>query len=172
KNTAIVVTSDHGEAFGEHNMSWHGAELWECLVRVPLVVYVPGVEAHHVTNKRSHIDLVPTVLDLFGVAQPEAGELSGRSMINDVVGKAPYEDRDVYIDMPVGPYTMMRKSIIVSDMKLIYSGGTLYQLYDLATDPDEAHDLSSDADKLAPIKAAFETQRARVKEIEVKPDSP
>ena len=74
--------------------------------------------------------------------------------------------------MPVGPYTMMRKSIIVGDMKLIYSGGTLYQLYDLAADPDEANDLSSDADKLAPIKAAFETQRARVKEIEVKPDAP
>jgi choline-sulfatase len=170
--TAIVVTSDHGEAFGEHNMSWHGAELWECLVRVPLVVYVPGLGAHHVANKRSHIDLVPTLLDLFGVAQPDPGDLAGRSMIADVIGKPPFEDRDVYMDMPVGPYTMMRKSIIVGDTKLIYSGGTLYQLYDLANDPEEKNDLSTDADALAPIKVAFETQRARVKEIEVKPDAP
>ncbi len=171
-HTAIVVTSDHGEAFGEHNMSWHGAELWEVLVRVPLLVYVPGVDPHHVEKKRSHVDLVPTLLDLFGAPQPPQGELSGRSMLGDIVGKPPYEERDVYLDMPVGPYTMMRKAIIVGDMKLIYSGGTSYQLYDLASDPEEKNDLSGDADKLAPIKAAFETQRARTKEIEVKPDAP
>jgi arylsulfatase A-like enzyme len=170
--TAIVVTSDHGEAFGEHNMSWHGAELWEVLVRVPLVVYVPGVAPHHVAEKRSHIDLVPTLLDLYGVEQPSEGELSGRSMIADVLTSGPHETRDVYMDMPVGPYTMMRKALIQGEMKLVYSGGTLYQLFDLASDPDEQNDLSSDEAKLAPIKAAFETQRARVKEIEVKPDAP
>jgi choline-sulfatase len=37
-----VVTSDHGEAFGEHGMWRHGFEVWEPLVRVPLLVYVPG----------------------------------------------------------------------------------------------------------------------------------
>ncbi len=175
KNTAIVVTSDHGEAFGEHNMSWHGAELWEVLVRVPLVIYVPGMDAHHVTVKRSHVDLVPTILDLFGVKQPPEGELSGRSFLADVVTKIPPEERDVFMDMPVGPYTMMRKAIIVGPTpgtKLIWSGGTGYQLYDLASDPEEKNDLSSDAEKLAPIVSAFDAKRARSVEIEVKPDAP
>ena len=174
KKTAIVVTSDHGEAFGEHNMSWHGAELWEVLVRVPLVFYVPGTEAKHVGVKRSHVDLVPTLLDLFGVPQPHAGELSGRSFLADVVTKNTPEERDVFMDMPIGPYTMMRKAIIVgpgAGTKLIWSGGSLYQLYDLASDPDEKNDLSSDAAKLAPIVAAFDAQRARSVEIDVKPDS-
>lgn len=174
-HTAIVITSDHGEAFGEHDMSWHGSELWEVLVRVPLVVYVPGMPAHHVGVKRSHIDLVPTLLDLFGVAQPPPGELSGRSFLSDLVTKGPFEERDVFIDMPVGPYTMMRKAIIVGDTpgtKLIWSGGTGYQLYDLANDPNEKNDLSGDAEKLAPIVAAFDAKRARSVEIEVKPDAP
>ena len=72
KNTAIVVTSDHGEAFGEHNMSWHGAELWEC-ARARAARRLRARRRRRTTcaDKRSHIDLVPTMLDLFGVAQPE-----------------------------------------------------------------------------------------------------
>ena len=68
--TAVIVTADHGEAFGEHDMRWHGYELWETLVRVPVVVYVPGVSPHRVPVKRSHVDLVPTVLDLMSVWRP------------------------------------------------------------------------------------------------------
>ena len=45
KKTAIIVTSDHGEAFGEHKMWRHGSELWEELVHVPLIVHVPGRRA-------------------------------------------------------------------------------------------------------------------------------
>ncbi|HEY1958516.1 MAG TPA: sulfatase-like hydrolase/transferase [Polyangiaceae bacterium] len=175
KRTAIIVTADHGEAFGEHDMDWHGMELWEVLVRVPLLIYVPGAEPHHVAQKRSAIDLVPTILDLFGQPQPGPDEISGRSMIDDILGKPPYEERDVYIDMPVGPYTGMRKAIITGEtpgMKLIYAGGKNYQLYDLASDPDEKNDLSSDESKLTPVVTAFETMRSRMKEIDVKPDAP
>ena len=171
QRTVIVVTSDHGEAFGEHNMSWHGGDLWEVLVRVPLLVYVPGVEPHRVAPKRSHIDLVPTLLDVFGVAH-DASELAGRSMLADIVTKGPYEERDVYMDMPAGPYTPMRKAIIVGDMKLVYAGGTSYELFDLAADPDEKEDLSQDAARLAPLVQAFEAARARCVEIVVKPDAP
>ncbi len=83
--TAVILTADHGETFGEHNMHQHGYELWEPLVRVPFLVYVPGVVPHHVTVKRSHVDVVPTVLDLMNVWRPAEGELSGESMLDDVV---------------------------------------------------------------------------------------
>ena len=43
RRAAWVVTADHGEAFGEHGMSWHGVELWEELVRVPWIMRVPGL---------------------------------------------------------------------------------------------------------------------------------
>lgn len=171
--TAIVVTSDHGEAFGEHDMSWHGVEVWESLVHVPLIVYVPGQKPHHVAEKRSQIDLVPTILDI--MRAPADPSLPGKSLLGDVLGEAPYEERDVLIDMPVGPYTLMRKAILVGESpgrKLIYSGGKSYQLYDLATDPDEAHDLSSDPAMLDPVLARFEAARAGLREIEVKPEAP
>jgi len=85
----------------EHGMGFqHGFEVWEPLVRVPLVIRVPGAAPHHVPVKRSVIDLVPTLLDLMRVPQPPAGELSGQSLAPDVTApEGPYDERDVYIDM-------------------------------------------------------------------------
>ena len=70
KKTAIIVTADHGEAFDEHGMNWHGVDLWDPLVHVPLLIYVPGAKPRRISVKRSQIDLVPTVLDLMGLPQP------------------------------------------------------------------------------------------------------
>src|SRR5690606_25655947 len=109
--TAIILTSDHGEAFYEHGMRWHGREIWQELVHVPLFVYVPGAEPRRVANKRSHIDLAPTILELMGVPLPEEGELRGKSLLDDVYlpEGAEHEERDVYIDMPQGPYNGPRR---------------------------------------------------------------
>ena len=149
KRTVVAVTSDHGEAMTEHGLAFqHGFEIWEPLMRVPLLLSVPGVEPRRIGVKRSTIDLVPTLLDLLRIPQPPAGELSGRSLVPDLVvpqGHG-YEERDVLIDMPDGPYTHMRRGLIhgpTPGMKLVHYGGRHYALYDLARDPDENDDLSS-----------------------------
>lgn len=174
KDTAIIVTADHGEAFAEHGMSWHGVAIWEPLVRVPLIIVAPNVEPHRVPVKRSHIDVVPTALDLLGLELPGAGELSGQSMMADLGDKAgPYEERDVYLDMPIGPHTGLRRGLISGPspgFKLIQVAGRDHQLFDLASDPGELHDLSSQRDKLAEMKAKMAALRGRLKEIEVKAD--
>lgn len=178
KDTVIVVTSDHGESMGEHGIAFqHGFELWETLMRVPLIVEVPGIVPHHVPVKRSVVDLVPTLLDLMRVTQPAPGELSGRSLIGDLSAApgGPFEERDVYMDMPDGPYTHLRRALIhgpTPGLKLIHSGGRQYRLYDLATDPDETEDLASDAVRLAPMVQAMRAKRGELKEIVVKPDAP
>ncbi|WP_394838789.1 sulfatase-like hydrolase/transferase [Pendulispora rubella] len=174
KRTAVVVTSDHGEAFGEHHMNWHGHEIWEVLVRVPLLVYVPGLTPHHVPVKRGAIDVVPTLLDIMHVEAP-SGELSGQSMWADLASKpgASFPERDVYVDMPIGPYTGMRRAIIhgpTPGMKLIHFGGSNYSLFDLSSDPDEKEDLAEDKSKFRPMYEALQAQRARMKEIDVKPE--
>jgi choline-sulfatase len=169
--TAIVVSSDHGEAFGEHGMSYHGREIWEPLVRVPLIVHVPGEKPVQIKEKRSHIDLVPTFLELFGVHKDVApGELQGASLLRDLQGKP--EERDVYVDMPLGPFNDLRRALIhgpTPGMKLLHFGGKQYQLYDLANDPDERTDLSKDAALFRPMLDAYQAQRASTKEIDVKP---
>jgi arylsulfatase A-like enzyme len=176
--TIIALTSDHGESLGEHGIAFqHGHEIWETLVRVPLLLRVPGVAPRRVPAKRSVVDLVPTLLDLMRIPQPGPGELSGVSMAGDlgVSDAGSYEERDVYLDMPDGPYTHMRRAILhgpTPGMKLIHFGGQQYQLYDLASDPDEAHDLSDDKARLAPMLEALQAKRATLVEKYVKPDAP
>jgi len=169
--TAVVVTSDHGETFGEHGMSFHGGELWESLVRVPLLVYFPGARPHHVPVKRSHIDLVPTLLDLMSVPPPPEGELSGRTMLPDILADedAAYEERDVYIDMPTGPFTGMRRALITGPtpgLKLYNLAPGQYALFDLAKDPGELEDVVlSDRDRFQTLVRRFEETRGRLKEL-------
>ncbi|HZU81410.1 MAG TPA: sulfatase, partial [Polyangiaceae bacterium] len=163
--TAVIVTSDHGEAFGEHGMTGHGVDLWEPLVRVPLVVYVPGVSPHRVRVRRSLIDLVPTVLDLMGVAQPPPGELSGQSTAAAIVAPvgAPLDERDVYLDMPAGPQVSEHHAIIrgpTPGLKLLHEGGPVFFLFDLSKDPGEAVDLARDRALLAPMITALGAKRA------------
>ncbi len=180
RHTAIVVTSDHGEAFNDHGMSWHGGELWESLIHVPLVFYVPGVKPHRVPVKRGHIDVVPTLLDLMRLPAPPPGELSGMSMMSDILNDgdhaadlSAYPERDVYLDMPVGPYTQMRRGVIhgsTPGLKLIHFGGNLYNLFDLSADPGEATDIAGDKTRFDPVFSAFQSIRSSLREIDVTPD--
>ncbi|MGH7297878.1 MAG: sulfatase family protein, partial [Polyangiaceae bacterium] len=177
KDTVVVVTSDHGEALGYHWINFqHGWEIYESLMRIPLVFRVPGVAPHHVPVKRSVVDVVPTILELMRVPPPPPGELSGTSLVSDLESKdGPFEERDVYLDMPDGPYTHLRRGIIhgvTPGMKLIHLGGRQYQLYDLASDPGEREDLSGDPSKLAPMIDALQAKRATLKEINVRADAP
>src|ERR1700690_1153355 len=178
KNTVVVLTSDHGESMTEHGIAFqHGLEIWEPLVRVPLVIYVPDADLvpHHVPLKRSVIDLVPTLLDLMRVQPAAPGELSGQTLMSDIAAKPgeALDERDVYLDMPDGPYTHMRRGIIhgtTPGMKLIHFGGRQYQLYDLAEDPGEQEDLSNDPSKLGPMIRTMQAKRATMHEIDVKSD--
>jgi arylsulfatase A-like enzyme len=172
--TAIVMTADHGEAFYEHGMLFHGSEIWNELIHVPLFVYVPGAEPRRVKEKRSHIDVAPTIVELAGLPMPDYSELRGKSLLDDVYlpKGSEHEERDVYVDMPQGPFNGPKRAIITGPtpgMKLIHAGGYNYQLFDLSTDPDEKKDLSQDKEKLQAAIKAMNNVRGRLKEIEVKP---
>jgi arylsulfatase A-like enzyme len=172
KKTAVIVTSDHGEAFGEHKMWRHGAELWEELIRVPLIVQVPGVAPGHVTPRRSAVDLVPTILELLGVPGPSGKDpndfLSGTSLLSDVFFPAGAEPRDVLVDMPDGPFNDARRSLIHGDLKLTISNGSRYELYDLAKDPEERTNLwEKGSPEAAEIEPFYAVAKARLHEIRV-----
>ncbi len=166
--TAVIVTSDHGEAFGEHGMIRHGFELWEELVRVPLIVSVPGVAARRVSARRSGIDLVPTILELFGLPLPGAAQaLSGQSLLADVL-RAPGEAdpaRPVFIDMARGPHNAERQALIEGDLKVTASEGRVLGLFDLAADPGEKQDLASDKQLVAKARSELATFRSRLRRV-------
>lgn len=168
--TAVIVTSDHGEAFGEHGMIRHGFELWEELTRVPFIVKVPGVAPRRVSARRSAIDLVPTVLDLFKVPFAARGPkdfLSGESLLPDLLRPAGAKDpeRPVFIDMARGPHNAERQALIEGDMKITASEGRVLGLYDLARDPAEKSDLSGDRAQSAAMREKLATFKSRLRRV-------
>lgn len=172
--TAIVVTADHGEAFNEHGMNWHGVDLWEPLIRVPLIIYVPGMTPHRVPVKRSLVDLVPTILDILRLPQPPPGELSGQSTAGAILTTdvKSMEERDVYMDMPAGPQVAQHRAIIhgpTPGLKLMSEGAAWYFLFDLARDPGELNDIGHDRARLAEMRAAFDQKLATLRQIHVDP---
>ena len=162
QHTAVVVTADHGEAFAEHGMSWHGVELWEELVRVPLIVYVPGMASRRVDVARSQIDLAPTLLGLLGLERPaeEAPDaMSGESLLGDLRGET-VAARPIYLELPEGPYNSLRRGVIEGGWKLLERGVGRFELYHLTEDPGERTNLATTrpAD-LARMRAVYEGVR-------------
>jgi hypothetical protein len=84
--TIVVVTADHGEEFGEHGLRFHARSLYNAVVRVPLLMRVPGAAARRVTTPVSIVDVMPTLLDLAGVLGP-AG-MNGRTLVPALHGRA------------------------------------------------------------------------------------
>ncbi len=82
----VILTSDHGESLGEHGESAHGLFAYESTLRVPLVVWAPGMLSAGADDRPArHVDILPTVLDLLGQEIPRG--LPGRSLF----GTAPQE---------------------------------------------------------------------------------
>jgi arylsulfatase A-like enzyme len=135
-------------------------------VRVPLIIHVPGTNARRIQARRSHVDVVPTVLDLMGIPADDP-LLHGKTLLKDIATGAP-EDHDIYIDMPDGPYNDMRRSVITgpgAGLKLIEMQGGSSVLYDLALDPKETKNIASDSARMKEAKEAMAKMRATVKEI-------
>ena len=82
-DTLVVLTSDHGESFGDHGHVGHGTGLSQAQLAIPLVFWMPGTlpaQAH--TDPVSLIDVAPTLLDLAGLtALPAADGQSLRPML-------------------------------------------------------------------------------------------
>jgi arylsulfatase A-like enzyme len=68
ENTALVLTADHGQAFGEHGHLFHGQRLWEPLLRIPMIYRPPGGLPGGAVAKgwASLVDIAPTFLGLAG----------------------------------------------------------------------------------------------------------
>jgi len=83
ENTIVLVVADHGEVFDEHEPEWfaHDPYLYDENIRVPLLVRLPGdVQAgRHVPDMVSQVDILPTLLELTGVAPLPGQRFSGES---------------------------------------------------------------------------------------------
>src|ERR1700691_1182708 len=151
--TVLIVTSDHGEEFGENGMNRHGFEVWQPLVHVPLFFIAPGAPPRHVDVLRSAVDLAPTILDLFAVAPDPSYE--GKSLVGEVYG-APSEERDVVVDLPATSDNGRRRALLHGTEKLIcFDNDSYCRLYDLTQDPTE-HAPTRKGDDWKQMKARYD----------------
>ena len=147
-NTMVVVVSDHGEAFGVHRvagqkMFFHGQTLYDELLRVPLLIQLPGAtQSGPITDPVSLLDLAPTVIDGLGIALPST--MVGRSLIGRLVGE-PLEPRPIYGQLIPAPSWNHKWIAMISGdgrYKFIYRmSDRSFELYDLEQDPTEQVNL-------------------------------
>ncbi len=166
KRTVIIVTADHGEAFGEHNQFNHGFEVWENLVRVPMFLVVPGAAPRRIDTPRSAIDLAPTILELLGV--PVDPGFEGKSLVDEIYGAAP-PPRDVVVDLPMTSDNDKRRAIVHDKLKIVAFGkDEALRLFDLEADPGEKSPIT----RGAPFEEMAKRYRDHAKTVkEVPPTS-
>ena len=141
EDTAVIYLSDHGEEFAEHGRWEHGLSLYEEVLRVPLVMRLPGVPPRRVEEPAQHVDVLPTLLAYLGI---EAPPTDGRDLLAARRrGDAPL---DVYTHLDVDGHRAA--SVIRGRFKLVLpqspSQGTAPMLFDLDADPGELTDLAAD----------------------------
>ena len=163
--TAVIVSADHGEGFGEHNLYRHAFELWNMLTHVPLFVRLPGVEGRRIDVPRGHIDLAPTVLELMHVKAEH--DFVGKSLVPELYGAAEPESRPVLLDLPADSNNPERHALIVGDYKLlVFEGGWRKDLYDLKNDPGEKENLAKkQPEKFAEMVALWDEVWAKVPKV-------
>jgi arylsulfatase A-like enzyme len=165
RDTLVVFTSDHGEAFGEHDVFLHN-DLWVGTIHVPLILRFPGrlPAGRRVARPAAVIDVMPTILDLVGVPAPST--LQGRSLVADARG-TPADDTPVAIKSEYGDastdwnYASLRRGPLT-----FIADGPRELLFDRTTDPGEQHDLIASRPALAaPLRAALADWRGRCRRL-------
>ncbi len=156
-NTVIVITSDHGEHLGDHQLYGKYTFL-ESSARVPIILRLPdhhGIYNRRVDRPALTADIVPTLLSLAGL-EPE-----------------PTMDGVSLLDLPEGRviYGETRHSVFATDGRLkyvYYFAGGAEQLFDISGDSDDRHNLAGQAEHAA-AQAALKAGLVRCLEANQRP---
>lgn len=158
-NSLIILTADHGDAFGEHGGFGHGeggANLYDEIIRIPFIISAPNVKEGEIYDQVSLLDIPPTVLDFLSIQKPSG--MCGESLLsptpkkkNGVFAETLSIGAQAYIDTKlIGSTTneesnLIRRSGVIAyiteNWKYIYKGNANDELYNLKTDPKETKNI-------------------------------
>lgn len=147
KDAVVIYTSDHGDMMHSHSLWAKGPAMYEEIVHIPFIV--KGYESGKVDkNIVSHINIAPTVFDMFGIEKTKMFE--GKSILPQIETGERVND---YIFMEFGRYEVDHdgfggfqpvRSVFDGRYKLVINLMTTDEFYDLETDPDEMINLIND----------------------------
>ena len=161
RDTLFIITSDHGENLGDHNLMSHSYCLYDTLLHVPLIVHYPPEfpPGQRISTQVQTVDLFPTILDLADIRDVQAwDQAQGQSLIHTTGSSgsgrlvfSEYLEPEPSLSVLTGrypgfdasPYDRALRSVRTASHKYISASDGRAELYDLARDPHEEGNLIS-----------------------------
>lgn len=143
KDCIVIMTSDHGDEFGEHGGLSHDGKMFQELLAIPLLIFDPEREEIEVCDKVvSNIDIPPTIIHLFGLEMVE--NFQGRSLlpITDYEKKGCFGEAIEKLGHSIKETDKEVYYYLENSLKVVYRGNTdSWEIYDLQNDPHELNNL-------------------------------
>ena len=164
ENTVIVIASDHGEAFMEHDKIGHGFVLFEELLHVPLIFRAPepaGIQVGVSLEVVEMLDVYPTLVEIFGFEIPDT--LHGRSLLSGMRGQS-FSPKPAIFAQAHGTNLL---SIRMGNLKMICKFDpktkklSRFGIFDLEKDPGEKNNLFTSDYPVEEFLTAAEEYMAR-----------
>jgi arylsulfatase A-like enzyme len=151
EHTLIIVTSDHGEAFGEKSLLGHGTSVYQDQVHVPLLIKYPGQRKPiEMSALASGVDLYPTAMEAVGA--PLGSYLAGRplQLVSTHLARAIFTESYPWPQWRDNPrFRRTQRAMLRDSWKLILSTTGGRELYDLSTDAGENRNLMGEQPRVA-----------------------
>lgn len=156
-DTIVIITSDHGESFGEHGLVNHGFSLYDDNIRVPLILW--GLDkiggSRKINTQTSTVDILPTILDITNIPIPN--NIHGKSLlrlISDDHGfERPVVLSEIFDDIAVhrfgDEFKRDLKSFRSKEWKYISSSNGKNELYNLINDKKEIDNIIKSENKIS-----------------------
>jgi arylsulfatase A-like enzyme len=166
ERTLLIVVSDHGEGFDEHGEVDHFLTTYQEVLHVPMIFRGPGIPRNRrISTPVTLVDLAPTILRIAHAPIPDAMDGVDLSPLWRGENTDDFERRLIYAEGAGGvnwsliapSFYPEYRSIRIGSHKMVYnSDGDRYELFDLAEDPGEQHDISTREPELfAKLKSAM-----------------
>lgn len=160
KDSVVIITTDHGDEFGEHDGLSHDGKMYSELISSPLLIYRYNRTHGEVYDKLvSNIDIPPTILYLFGLEPLKA--FIGHSLLplenypqkgifGEAIGKTGSHEKET--DKPIYFYQE-------NDLKIIYrEANQSWEMYNLQEDPEEVNNIIEYSLEIEKMKSKLEPQ--------------
>jgi arylsulfatase A-like enzyme len=160
-DTMVIITADHGENLGDHQLMGHGYCLYDSLLHVPLIIHYPKgiVTPGRVTHQVQTLDLLPTILALVEETSTEAYDsLQGYNLLSStrrdftVAEQSKPDLTNFYSrfpDVDVSRFDRALKMIRTERHKYIHASDGRHELYDLQADPGEVRSIVGEQPNIA-----------------------